>query len=1173
MLSNSSEDAPRPANYILGDYSNAVFFGYPIDETVSTNDTIIYINPEYRGIEYTVNIDIYMSNYENTAITLSLVINEESIKPIRLYNYAELIYPDLSNNVISITDLRSLYDYPFSNYLQFKYSNSETGDYSIALTDDDLIVTAALRGQTYTVTLQAFDQLFTYSLDSSYSEYNLDQNTTNSNLVNEELQFEFQELPAIKFKDSYNGCNYYEFNILEHSGDSYYIFTQNDLTDHIFVKSIEECNIILNVKESSTFKSYVLNDTSNELTIEFDFNYYALCNIDFVAYLENYEGLKLETTIRVIMPQLPLALTNDKQYYNLIGDEYLNPITHKIEFPNVFKNTQDDEDLSINIINIQGDNASSFNYDGNMIYSYIRPSTTFYKPNNDITPQDLTLSDSIEFTNFNNNCNEVGPYYQIDGNKFNVIYAFKHNDTGYNIKFEDKFNNYNLEVLVVSGGEGGTSGTEIPGSGGSGGKVIYSNIMIDSSKTYNIVVGDGGDSDTAGGNSHFDNIIAIGGASENPTIYYVNNSWIQTGLDFKIDGVGYSNVEEKIFSNLGCNLSSFMLSIGAGSTTEDPSLGKYEENGSNFYDIYKNTSIGDYSNSKIYFGDVGNFGFGPTKTTVLLRNAYSFGYGGNGQLGHENINTYNLPTPIDALADSNIVAISSAGYGHSLFLDNVGKVYSCGDNTFGQLGRTGISISSRSIPLQITENIGTSNIIAISAGAHSLFLDNFGKVYGCGDNSSGELGHGNTKNDYDLPTLIDALADSNIVAISAGSMFSLFLDAYGKVYSCGHNFYGQLGRTIDDNTLPIQITEYIGTSNIVAISAGVEHSLFLDEYGRVYSCGRPRYRLGRQKSETIPEDYTLPLQITENIGTSNIIAISAGYFHSLFLDEYGRVYSCGDNDNGQLGLGNSYDCNFPTLIDALADSNIVAISAGIYGSLFLDEYGKVYSCGYNYHGQLGHTNINTCNFPTPIDALADSNIVAISAGFINSFFISADAITEIKTQLPSTSLGGGGDAVADSSSPGKSLSGGGGSGGAIGNYPGGRGGSGLVLLKYNTKLTYYQDEYYCNVAQGYQELIVSAENIIEQTRDTLRFVRLGYTTLTVPNLINDKVSNIYVSEEELSYDVGRPFSIEYNPLYEYLGIVDCNLIITNTNNSTIYDTIINLGDNIYNIFRINESTV
>jgi hypothetical protein len=408
------------------------------------------------------------------------------------------------------------------------------------------------------------------------------------------------------------------------------------------------------------------------------------------------------------------VLEESSLYYYLIDDQYLNPITHKIEFSNIFKNPEVVEDLAINIINIQGDNASSFNYDGNMIYSYIKPSTTFYKPNNDITPQNLTLLDSIEFSSFNNNYNEVGPYYQMDGNKYNVIYAFKHNDTGYNIKFEDKFDNCNLEVLVVGGGQGGTSGTTIPGSGGSGGKVIYSNIMIDSNKTYNIVVGDGGDSDTAGGNSYFDNIIAIGGVNENPTIHYVNNSWTQTELDFKIDGVGYSNVEEIIFSNLGCNLISFMLPTGAGSTTEDPLLGKYEENSSNFYDIYNNASIGDYSNSKIYFGGGGNFGYGLTQytTTVLSRSAYSCGFDVYGQLGHENVQAqYNDPTLIDALADSNIVAINAGNF-HSLFLDEYGRVYSCGYNDFSELGRT----EDRTIPLQITENIGTSNIVAISAG-------------------------------------------------------------------------------------------------------------------------------------------------------------------------------------------------------------------------------------------------------------------------------------------------------------------------------------------------------------------------------------------------------------------------------------------------------------------------
>ena len=56
-----------------------------------------------------------------------------------------------------------------------------------------------------------------------------------------------------------------------------------------------------------------------------------------------------------------------------------------------------------------------------------------------------------------------------------------------------------------------------------------------------------------------------------------------------------------------------------------------------------------------------------------------------------------------------------------------------------------------------------------------------------------------------------------------------------------------------------------------------------------------------------------------------------------------------------------------------------------------------------------------------------------------------------------------------------------------------------------------------------------------------------------------------------TYDVGRTFSIEYNPLYDYLHIVDCNLSITNTNNGEIYDIIINLDYNINNIIRITES--
>ena len=323
---------------------------------------------------------------------------------------------------------------------------------------------------------------------------------------------------------------------------------------------------------------------------------------------------------------------------------------------------------------------TEFAIENDLIYSYIKPT---YKQFNTTDPA-ITLSFNVDFSSFNSNCNEIGPYYQIDNNQYNVIYAFKHRDSGYNIKFEEKYNNCNLEVLVVGGGGGGGLGTAtMVGNGGSGGEVVYSNITIDSSKTYSIVVGDGGDSATAGENSSFTDsssidITATGGLGATtqiitPDVFYVNNVRTFTEFNFKVEGIGYSNVEEIILTSLNCNFDSPVPSIGVGSNTEDPSIGKYEETNSNFYTIYNNINIGDHNNDKIYLGGGGKYGY--YEQTVLSRSVYSCGLGDYGQLGHGNTDNCNIPTQIDALADSNIVAISGGEF-HSLFLDNNGNVYS-----------------------------------------------------------------------------------------------------------------------------------------------------------------------------------------------------------------------------------------------------------------------------------------------------------------------------------------------------------------------------------------------------------------------------------------------------------------------------------------------------------------
>ena len=371
---------PDEAYYINDNNSNAVYFGDLIENIVTINtNPIININPEYRGYsEYTVSFDIYASNFTDRKLSIDLVITEEDIPNIELIADIQTDFSNLSNNIIVIENLRDKYNYVYSNELQLSIVNNPID--GVILSNETLTITPELRNSAYNIIINA-------------EELNIKQN--GNDVSNNELIFNIEEIPSIRFKDSYIGSNHYRFDISQYSGNNH-TFNQNDLTTHMFVKGLEECNIILEIKDSSTFGNYSLSESSNELNIVFDYDYYEACNIDIKAYLENYDDIKLETTIRVIIPPLGApVLINDKQYYNLIGDNYLDPITHKFELysSNIFKNTQDVEHLTINITNISL--PDSFGYSENMIYSYIKPtdSDAIYESYCNLPPlyQELTV--------------------------------------------------------------------------------------------------------------------------------------------------------------------------------------------------------------------------------------------------------------------------------------------------------------------------------------------------------------------------------------------------------------------------------------------------------------------------------------------------------------------------------------------------------------------------------------------------------------------------------------------------------------------------------------------------------------------------------------------------------------------------------------------------------------
>ena len=392
---------------------------------------------------------------------------------------------------------------------------------------------------------------------------------------------------------------------------------------------------------------------------------------------------------------------------------------------------------------------------------------------------------------------------------------------------------------------------------------------------------------------------------------------------------------------------------------------------------------------------------------------YSWGYNGNGQLGDGTDIQRNIPVEVDTsgVLDGKTIVQVSAGISYSLALDEDGKVYAWGNNFNGQLGNgnyneydyydyydyygyTEFQGINSNIPVEVDTSgvLDGKNIVQVSAGSHSLALDEDGKVYAWGNNFDGQLGDGtNIKRFTPVEVDISGVLDGKtIVQVSAGISYSLALDEEGKVYSWGRNFDGQLGNGnfdeydyygyddygsndygsndygsddygYDDygstfqginSNVPVEVdtSGVLGGKNIVEISAGEEHSLALDSYGKVYSWGRNIY--GVLGDGTYIKRFT-PVEVDTSgvLSGKTIVQVSANSYHSLVLDEDGKVYAWGSNDGGTLGDGTDIQRNIPVEVDTsgvLDGKNIVQISAGGYHSLALDSEGLGYAWGGGY---------------------------------------------------------------------------------------------------------------------------------------------------------------------------------------------------------------------------------
>lgn len=367
-----------------------------------------------------------------------------------------------------------------------------------------------------------------------------------------------------------------------------------------------------------------------------------------------------------------------------------------------------------------------------------------------------------------------------------------------------------------------------------------------------------------------------------------------------------------------------------------------------------------------------NVSAGESHTVVLMSNGTVWACGNNsyGQSGGE---TKNDVTEFVQMKDSNgsisDATAVSAGSGYTVILRKDGTVWACGRNDYGQLSNNSKKDSSTFVQMQYSSDSGTAavtDVAAIAAGtSHTVILKKDGTVWACGLNDHGQLGDGSSTSSTTLVPMQDSSGNAmkDVTAIAVGISHTVILKKGGTVWACGYNTLGQLGNgsTTDSSTF-VQMQYSSGynstaaVTDATAIAAGSYHTVILRD-GAAWACGSNNfYQLGND-AQTVKSSSTF-VQMKDNNGSiTDATAIAAGSNHTVVLRAGGTAWTCGNSQEGPLGLGSTLPT--PKLLqmkdstgNTIADAT--AIAAGAYHTIVLRADGMLWACGRNYDGQLGN---------------------------------------------------------------------------------------------------------------------------------------------------------------------------------------------------------------------------
>lgn len=318
------------------------------------------------------------------------------------------------------------------------------------------------------------------------------------------------------------------------------------------------------------------------------------------------------------------------------------------------------------------------------------------------------------------------------------------------------------------------------------------------------------------------------------------------------------------------------------------------------------------------------------------------------------------------LSISSAPSSSSQGSGPD-DIESLGDVY-----VWGEIWSDGIildgstnSLSSRTdvlLPKPLESNV-VLDVHQIACGVrHAVLVTRQGEVFTWGEESGGQLGHGNDK-DVSRPRLVESLAVWNMDYVACGEFHTCAISTAGDLFTWGDGAYntGLLGHgTTVSHWIPKRVSGHLEGVQVLSVACGTWHSALITSNGKVFTFGDGTFGvlgLGDRESVAYPRE-------VESLSGLRTIKVACGVWHTAAIVEVmgqvganvisRKLFTWGDGDKYRLGHGDKEARLVPTCVPSLIDYNFHQLACGHNITVALTTSGHVFTMGSTSHGQLGN---------------------------------------------------------------------------------------------------------------------------------------------------------------------------------------------------------------------------